>query len=71
MIRRRTYRVSTALLTTAALTLAGCGETTETKTKVEQAGPGGTTTETKIDKVNQSGQNPPAPTGTTDAAAPK
>lgn len=53
----------------APVGLVGCGETSETKSTVEQKGPGGTTTEEKIDKVKQTGENPPAPTG--DAAAPK
>ena len=51
--------------------LIGCGETGENKTKVEQSGPGGKTVEERTDKVRQTGPNPPPPTGTADAPAPK
>jgi hypothetical protein len=46
----------------ATIGLVGCGETTENKTKIEQSGPGGTTTQESIDKVKQTGNNPPPPT---------
>jgi hypothetical protein len=74
MISLRTKRFCTAALLLglfAPTGLVGCGETSENKTKIEQTGPGGTTTEEKIDKVKQTGANPPAPTGAADAPPPK
>ena len=74
MIGMRTKtRLITALVVgfSATLGMVGCGETAETKTKVEQSGPGGTTTEESTNKVKQTGENPPPPTGATDPAAPK
>jgi hypothetical protein len=53
----------------APTAFVGCGEVTETKSTVEQKSKEGTTTEEKIDKVRQTGENPPPPTG--DTAAPK
>ena len=46
----------------ATIGIVGCGETSETKTKVEQSTPTGTTTEESTNKVKQTGQNPPPPT---------
>ena len=65
------------LLTTCAVALgttigtAGCGETMENKTKIEQTSPTGTTTETVTEKVKQTGDNPPPPVGATSEPAPK
>lgn len=55
----------------ATSSLVGCGETSESTTKVEQKTPTGSTTETVTDKVKQTGDNPPAPTGTATTPAPK
>jgi len=70
---RANRRVLGALVVSlfAASGLVGCGETSETTTKLEQKTPGGTTTEQVTDKVKQTGDNPPAPTGATGAPAPK
>jgi len=70
---RTTTRLITALVVGLGTTagIVGSGDTSETKTKVEQSSPGGTTTETITDKVKQSGNNPPPPTGAADAPAPK
>jgi hypothetical protein len=46
----------------ATIGLVGCGETTESKTKIEQSTPGGKTTEETTNKVKQTGDNPPPPT---------
>lgn len=43
----------------AALSLAGCGHETTSKTTEKVSGPGGTTTVTKETTVHQTGQNPP------------
>jgi hypothetical protein len=43
--------------------MVGCGETSKTEEKTIQQTPTGTTTETKEEKINQSGSNPPPPTG--------
>jgi len=51
--------------------LVGCGETAETSKEVKQTSPTGSTTETVTDKVKQTGDNPPAPTGTATTPAPK
>ncbi len=40
--------------------LSGCGEENKVETKETVATPTGTTTETKTDKVESSGSNPPA-----------
>jgi hypothetical protein len=40
--------------------LSGCGEETKTETKETATTPTGSTTETKTDKVESSGSNPPA-----------
>jgi hypothetical protein len=45
--------------------LAGCGEESKTETKTEITTPGGTTTEIKTEKVDQTGKNPPPATGET------
>jgi hypothetical protein len=55
----------------AASGLVGCGETATESTKIEQKGPGGTTTEQVTGTVKQSGENPPPPTGATGVPAPK
>jgi hypothetical protein len=70
MIRVQTKRLLSPLVALslfAPLGLVGCGDTSETKTKTEQSTPAGTTTETQINKVNQTGNNPPPPTGGTEA----
>jgi len=55
----------------ATSSLVGCGETAETSKEVKQTSPTGSTTETVTDKVKQTGDNPPAPTGTATTPAPK
>jgi hypothetical protein len=55
----------------APLGLVGCGDTAETKTKVEQSSPTGTTIQEQTNKVKQTGSDPPPPTGAADAPAPK
>lgn len=49
----------TLALALAALSLAGCGHETTSKSTEKVSGPGGTTTVTKETTVHQSGQNPP------------
>jgi hypothetical protein len=55
----------------APVGLYGCGDTSENKTKIEQSGPGSKSVEEKTENVRQSGSNPPLPTGTADAPAPR
>ena len=59
------------LLSALLIGFVGCGETSKTEEKKVTETPTGTTTETHTDKVKQTGDNPPPPTGGTDAAAPK
>ena len=46
------------------ITLSGCSEESKTESKTIQSTPGGKTTETETKKIQQSGDNPPAPTKT-------
>jgi hypothetical protein len=64
---RRFLTLATALALAAPLGLVGCGE--ENKTETKTTGPGGTTVEKK--STTQSGENPPAPTGTSGEPGPK
>jgi hypothetical protein len=69
-----TRRLITASLIVAAgccTGFVGCGEESKSTTEIKQTGPGGTTTEKKTDSVNESGKNPPAPTGATNQPPPK
>ena len=47
------------------MTLSGCTEESKTESQVTQKTPGGTTKETDTKKIQQSGDNPPPPTGKT------
>jgi hypothetical protein len=49
-----------AMLAGLTMGMVGCTEETGTKEEVKIKGPNGTTTETKTDTVNKSGNNPPA-----------
>lgn len=60
----RMKRTLASALMISVFALVGCGDTTKTEDKTTTQTPGGTTTETKTDKVNQSGSNPPAPAET-------
>jgi hypothetical protein len=64
---KRFLALAAALAVAAPMGLAGCGE--ENKTETKTVGPGGSTIETK--STTQSGQNPPAPTGTSGEPGPK
>jgi hypothetical protein len=52
------------LLTGLGMGLPGCSEESSTKTQTTTTTPGGTTKETQQTKIQQSGQNPPAPSKT-------
>jgi hypothetical protein len=47
------------ILAGLTMTLAGCSEESSIKQQTMSKSPGGTTTETKETKVQQTGQNPP------------
>ena len=68
---KRVLALALALGLISPVAFVGCGEETKQKETVTTSGPGGTTTETKVDKINQTGENPPPPTGTSDQPAPK
>jgi hypothetical protein len=70
-MRTATHLITALLVGMGPLGLVGCGDTSETKTKVEQSSPTGTTTEETTNKVKETGSNPPPPTGATNEAAPK
>jgi hypothetical protein len=73
MVTRNLRSLVPALIVALAapLGVAGCGEESKTESKTTQTSPTGTTTETRTDKVNESGSNPPAPTGSTETSPPK
>jgi hypothetical protein len=48
--------------------LSGCGEESKVEEKTTTSTPGGSTTETKTDKVETSGGNPPAAPASTEPA---
>jgi hypothetical protein len=60
---RKLIRATLAGVIVAGLSigLAGCSEESSVKQQTTSKSPGGTTTETKESKIQQRGQNPPAP----------
>jgi len=67
-------RVLTAALVLglfAPIGLVGCGEESKVKEEPPTSTPGGTTTTTSESKVNQTGENPPAPANAGTTPAPK
>lgn len=71
MKRLTTLAAVLGLALSSVTGFVGCSDENAKTTEVKQTGPGGTTTETVTKETKQSGDNPPAPTGTSGQPGPK